>query len=341
MGGLWLFCNTRRYESAKSIKGLSYKGFPEANVLDRVARRKFRTHIPNALPRLGAHLRGTNMTPAPATASLSPLILLAHGDEIFRRSLQSVLPQGGNRVIVATNADAAFTMATTRRPDGIILDMELARPNNFAVCRALRTHPAISVATPMILTTYGHATRSQLIDALRAGAWEVRGEPLDAEELLLRLSVYVQGKLEVDRAGADGLVDRASGLYNAAGVARRSEELAALTGRQGMALACAVFRPATEGRDTLDSERLAVAFKQAGRISDAIGRTGPAEFAVFAPATDGPAAARLVERLGESVARALAGEAVSLQAGYSAAAGNGRPNPKELLAKARTALEKT
>jgi DNA-binding response OmpR family regulator len=274
------------------------------------------------------------MTPTPATASLSPLILLGHGDEMFRRSLANVLGQGGNRVIVANDADSAFTAATTRRPDGIILDVELAQPNNFALCRALRTHAAVSIATPIILTTYGPASRTQQLAALRAGAWEVRGEPLDTEELLLRLAAYVQGKLEVERTGVDSLVDPASGLYSAAGVARRSEELAALTAREGMALACAVFR--AEDRAGVDSDRLAVAFKQAGRLSDAIGRTGPTEFTVFAPATDEPAAERLVQRMRESVAGALDGG--SLQAGYSAVTGNGRVSPDDLLAKARNAL---
>jgi len=63
--------------------------------------------------------------------------------------------------------------------------------------------------------------------------------------MVLRLGVYVQGKLEVDRLGSQGLLDRASGLYNGEGIARRSAELAALTARQGLPLACAVFQPPT------------------------------------------------------------------------------------------------
>lgn len=285
------------------------------------------------------------MTPDTGSTLPPPLILLAHRDEMFARALESVLTEGDYRV-VTVESEAQVMQQARRRPDGIILDIGLADPHGFSVCRALRADPAVSMATPIVLTTRGRVTRAQQLDALRAGAWELRGDPLDTEDLLLRLAAYVRGKIEVERLGTEGLIDRASGLYNAAGMARRSEELAALTARQGLALACAVFRATDEAggatQNGNDGDRLAVAFKQAGRISDAIGRTGPMEFAVFAPATDAPAAARLVTRLADSVSRAMQGSTpVSLRAGYSAAAAEPRVDPVELLARARTALDTT
>jgi hypothetical protein len=162
--------------------------------------------------------------------------------------------------------------------------------------------------------TAGPALRMQQIEALRAGAWELRGDPLDMEELVLRLSVYVQGKLEVDRIGVEGLVDRTSGLYNDAGMARRSAELAAFTAREGMPLACAVFQPADGVLASVAADRLALAFQRAGRISDAVCRTGPVEFTVFAPATDETGAEGLVQRITDAVSRS---SAVKLRAGIS------------------------
>lgn len=287
------------------------------------------------------------MTPDTGSTLPPPLILLAHRDETFARALESVLTEGDYRVVTVESEAQVMQQARRRRPDGIILDIGLTDPHGFSVCRALRADPAVSMATPIVLTTRGPVTRAQRLDALRAGAWELRGDPLDTEDLLLRLAVYVRGKIEVERLGTEGLIDRASGLYNAAGMTRRSEELAALTARQGLALACAVFRATDEAggagggtQNGTDGDRLAVAFKQAGRISDAIGRTGPMEFAVFAPATDEPAAARLVTRLADSVSRAIKGSTpVSLRAGYSAAAAEPRVDPVELLARARTALD--
>jgi len=265
-----------------------------------------------------------------------PLILLAGGEEVFARSLASVLGNGAFEVAQVGTGREALDEARKRRPDAIILDLGLPDMDGFATCRALRAEAAVTRATPIVLMTLGPATRTQQLEALRAGAWELRGQPLDTEELLLRLTAYVQGKVELDRLGAEGLVDPASGLYNATGIARRSEELASLTARQGLPLACVVFQPSNGGAP----DDFARAFKIYGRVSDAIGRTGPAEFAVFAPATDAPGAAQLVERLADTVGRAM--KAPRLRAGYSAAAATAatpRISPQQLLARARAALD--
>jgi len=142
----------------------------------------------------------------------------------------------------------------------------------------------------------------------------------------------VQAKLAMDRGAAGSLVDLASGLYNAVGLERRSEELAAFTARHGLPLSCAVFRAAAA------APQVAGAFKQEGRISDAIGRTAPDEFAVFAPATDANAVARLVQRLGAKVG-ARAKLPRPLQAGTSSAPPGARPDPRDLLERARRALD--
>src|SRR6266480_741130 len=251
--------------------------------------------------------------------AVMPLILLANADKWLTESLESVLTQGGYRVLATAKRPQVLELARRHLPDAILLDMGLDQraSDNLALCRALRADPSISRATPIILTTAGPALRAQQIEALRAGAWELRGDPLDVEELVLRLGAYVQGKLEVDRLGAEGLVDRASGLYNDAGMNRRSEELAAFTARQGMPLACAVFQPVDGVLTAGGADRLAQAFHRAGRISDAVGRTGPAEFTVFAPATDETGLEGLVQRIGDAVARSAA---VKLRVGTSSAA---------------------
>ena len=257
--------------------------------------------------------------------AVEPLVLLANADKWLTESLESVLAQGGYRIVATAKRQQVLELARGHRPDGILLDMGLDQraSDNLALCRALRADPSISRATPIILTTAGPALRTQQLEALRAGAWELRGDPLDMEELVLRLGVYVQGKLEVDRLGAEGLVDRASGLYNDVGMSRRSSELAAFTARHGLPLACAVFQPEDGILTSGGADRLALAFKRAGRISDAVCRTGPAEFAVFAPATDETGAEGLVQRISDAVGRSTA---VKLRSGVSIAPAVKRPS---------------
>src|SRR5258708_33279696 len=181
--------------------------------------------------------------------STEPVVLLANSDKWLTESLESVLIQGGYRVIATAKRPQVLELARRHLPDGILLDMALEQraSDSLALCRALRADPMISRAMPIILTTAGPALRAQQLDALRAGAWELRGDPLDMEELVLRLGVYVQGKLEVDRLGEEGLIDRASGLYNDVGMTPRANELAAFTSRQGLPLACAGFQPPNGG----------------------------------------------------------------------------------------------
>ncbi|HKB46522.1 MAG TPA: response regulator [Ktedonobacterales bacterium] len=275
-----------------------------------------------------------------------PLVLLANSDKWLTESLESVLIQGGYRVIATAKRPQVLELARRHLPDGVLLDMALEQraSDSLALCRALRADPMISRAMPIILTTAGPALRAQQLDALRAGAWELRGDPLDMEELVLRLGVYVQGKLEVDRLGGEGLVDRASGLYNDVGISRRSEEIAALTTRQGLPLACVVFQPDNGALTAGAADRLAQAFRRAGRISDAVGRTGPTEFTVFAPATDETGAEGLAQRITDAVSRSAA---VKLRVGISTATSGPRrprlapgsgPSVTDLLDRARRGL---
>jgi GGDEF domain-containing protein len=90
--------------------------------------------------------------------------------------------------------------------------------------------------------------------------------------------------------------------------------MAAFTARQGMPLACAVFQPLDGVLTSVAADRLAMAFRRTGRISDAVCRTGPVEFTVFAPATDETGAEGLVQRITDAVSRSVA---VKLRAGFS------------------------
>ena len=281
--------------------------------------------------------------------AVAPLVLLANADKWLSESLESVLSQAGYRVLTTAKRPQVLELARRHVPDAILLDTGLDQraSDNLALCRALRADASISRGTPIILLSAGPALRAQQLDALRAGAWELRGDPLDMEELVLRLGVYVQGKLEIDRLGAEGLVDRVSGLYNDAGMARRSAEMAAFTARQGLPLACIVFQPDNGALTAGAADRLAQVFRAAGRISDAVGRTGPAEFTVFAPATDETGVEGLVQRINDTVGRTAA---VRLRAGSSIADAEPRPtrpssaaplrppSPADLLARARRGI---
>src|SRR5438105_1176272 len=218
-----------------------------------------------------------------------PLVVLASRETGELRDIETALFSAGYRVVTARNEHETLQRVRNHQPDAVILDEALGEPH-YGLCRTLRAEPTLSPASPIIIT-HGNPTQAvTVLEALNAGAWNVEGDPPNVEELLLRLGVYLLAKLEVDRLTTECLIDRGSGLYNPVGFSQRAEELAAFVLRQGLPSACAVFRPVDQISNRSATDRLGRAFKSVGRLSDAIGRTGQSEFAVFAPATNAWAA---------------------------------------------------
>jgi DNA-binding response OmpR family regulator len=261
------------------------------------------------------------------------LILLATNNVGFGRGLASSLADDGFRVVTTHNERDTVEKAQTERPHAIVLDVAMAPPG-YGLCRTLRS---VSLGTPIVLTTARPPTREEKLEAVRAGAWEICATPLDIEYFVARLGAYVEPKVELDRVSEECLVDGVSGLYNELGLARRAAELAALATRHGFALACVVFRPSDALPTRTASDQLALTFKTVGRSSDAVGRTGRSEFAVFAPASNTWAATRLVHRLTDRAGGY--GSGIDLRSGYSSAHPAHKIASHTLLARARSALE--
>src|SRR5260370_18879196 len=108
--------------------------------------------------------------------SPEPVVLLANSDKWLTESLESVLIQGGYRVIATAKRPQVLELARRHLPDGVLLDMALDQrgSDSLALYRSLRAHPTISRAMPVILTTPGRAPSAQQLDSPRAGACDVR-----------------------------------------------------------------------------------------------------------------------------------------------------------------------
>lgn len=284
-----------------------------------------------------------------ADARQAPLILIANDQEWSVRSLESILGPNGYEVLRAYTGRQAIERARRSRPDVLILDAEMPDIHGFEVCRTLREDPRFGAATPVIITTAGPSGRTQRLDAYRAGAWEFLGQPLDAEALLLKLHTYVAAKRETDRVRDEALLDALTGLYNRRGLTRRAREIATEAFRRRHALACLVLATEAEGADEATADRLLAGvgetLRRAGRVSDAIGRLGPREFGVIAPATDAEGAMRMAERIGAALQATRVpldgGDApVRVRAGYTAVPDyhEADVDPLEMLLRATTAL---
>jgi diguanylate cyclase (GGDEF)-like protein len=282
-----------------------------------------------------------------------PLILLANEHEWAARSLETVLGPHGYAVLRAYTGRQMLGLVRSAQPDLIMLDMRLPDMRGVEVCRALRDDPHFPDETPIIFTSSGTPGRDERVEAFKAGAWEIVSQPLDSELLLLKLDAYMRGKRAADRLRDESLVDQATGLYNMQGMVRRAREMSADAQRLHAPISCVAFTPvATATSDTAPPalteimvEQLGAIVRRSGRASDAIGRLGPTEFAIIAPATEEPGAIRMMERIEASLSDALTNpdgiaQRVELRTGYCSIPDGARSavDAVEMLLRANTAL---
>ncbi len=78
-----------------------------------------------------------------------PLVVIANGEELHTRTLESILGPHGFAVLRAYTGKQALDRCRSAHPDIIIVDSELPDMDGLAVCRALRDDPAISASTPI------------------------------------------------------------------------------------------------------------------------------------------------------------------------------------------------
>lgn len=292
--------------------------------------------------------------PASPSAPRPSLVLIADDHEWMSRSLESILQPNGYAVLRAYTGRQCLELAERAQPDAIVVNLHLPDMNGLDVLRTLRDRPN-GDCTPRLAISWDAAGRADRLRALEAGAWIVCTQPLDAEVFLSHLRTFIKARRMSDGASEVGLLDPESGLYNARGLARRAREVGAEAQRRREPLTCVAFAPEVSGVDASIVEEvleqtvslLVDVVTRSGRLSDAIGRLGRAEFAAILPSTEADGAVRLVQRLqdaltsaGERGARGASSPPPRLRAGYATVAdgGDATSDPVELLLRAAAAM---
>lgn len=279
-------------------------------------------------------------------------ILIANDQEWSARSLESILTAEGYEVLRAFTGGQALQRATEARPDIIILDRQMPDIGGTEVCRRLRADPMFGPTTPIIITTAGPAGRTQRLEAFESGAWDFMGQPIDGEVILLKVRTFLEAKRAADASRNHALLDAATGLYTRDGLARRAREIAADAMRHHQPVACVVFSPETPALEAalVTAEDLVQEitrfFRSSGRGADAVGRLGPLEFGVIAPATTVDGVGRMIGRIETAVAAstspALQAEGrITLRAGYWGVSdfAESSIDPAEMIERAGAALK--
>lgn len=231
-----------------------------------------------------------------------PLVLIVSEHEWASRSLDAVLAPQGYAVLRAYNARQAIERTRAANPDAVLVDGNLSDADAAGLVAQLRTSGGLSPAAAVIAIFASALNRDDRLRLLEAGAWDVLNLPIDADELVLRVQRFIDGKMESDRIREQALLDPGTGLYTWEGIVRRVQELGAAAARFRRPLACLVITSVDEASD---AQAVAQLLREVTRRSDVIGRAGSGEFIVVAPDTAPDGARILAERVHSAAAAGL------------------------------------
>ena len=146
-------------------------------------------------------------------------IMIVDDDDLVVRCMCKQLEQFGHQQFVTTtSAQEAVELAVNEQPDVVLLDIMMPEIDGLQILRTLRATPATRFTPVLILTAATDAVTKR--EALKLGATDFLGKPVDSSELGLRVH-----NLVVVKAHYDQLQDYTVGLESE--VARKDEQLVA------------------------------------------------------------------------------------------------------------------
>lgn len=114
--------------------------------------------------------------------------------EVAKMSLELV---AGWEVVTAPSGTEGLAQARAVRPDGILLDVMMPGLDGFEVCRRVKASPETRDTVVIFLSARGEV--SDKVSGLELGAIDYITKPIQAEEVLARVSVHLS-RLHLERA---------------------------------------------------------------------------------------------------------------------------------------------
>jgi PAS domain S-box-containing protein len=139
---------------------------------------------------------------ADAGDAQAPLILHADDHDAVRYAVSRTLRHAGFEVVEAATGDEAVTLARARRPDLIVLDLNLPDISGFEVCARLRGDPE-TASIPVLHLTATYPTSEKWAAALEQGADAYLAEPVEPSVLVATVRALLRtraAETEVRRA---------------------------------------------------------------------------------------------------------------------------------------------
>jgi DNA-binding NtrC family response regulator len=128
-------------------------------------------------------------------------VLVVDDDESLRELLEQALCEAGHRVTTAVDGAVGASLVDTTAFDVVVTDVQMPNLDGLSLFRRVRQ---VSPDTDVIIMT-SHGEISQVVDAMKQGAYDYIPKPFQADDLLVRLNriaSYRTLKRELDGARA-------------------------------------------------------------------------------------------------------------------------------------------
>ena len=116
-------------------------------------------------------------------------LLLVEDNEMNRDMLSRRLIRKGYEVVIAVDGEAAVAMASSERPDLILMDMSLPLIDGWEATRRIRS--IVSLATVPIIALTAHAMSGDREKAIDAGCDDYDTKPIELERLLAKMAALL------------------------------------------------------------------------------------------------------------------------------------------------------
>ena len=120
---------------------------------------------------------------------MSRRILVIEDHEENRRILRLLLASAGYEVIEAVTGEEGVTSAETRRPDLILMDIQLPGLDGYEATRRIKANPALHQIPIIVVTSY--ALSGDDAKALAAGCTDYVTKPFSPRQLLAKVRDHI------------------------------------------------------------------------------------------------------------------------------------------------------
>jgi CheY-like chemotaxis protein len=120
-----------------------------------------------------------------------PLILVVEDNQLNLDLIGAVLRHHGFEVEVAGDADECYARLSDRRPDLVLMDVQLPGEDGLEITRKLRADPATHDLLIVAVTAYAMAGDAQRV--MDAGCDGYVTKPIDTRTLAAKVNAYLSG----------------------------------------------------------------------------------------------------------------------------------------------------